>query len=111
MALRVGARSLDKLLQFLGARDFWDGIWWPSLVRVCVVGRHSFFRPVSFPNVCLYAHVLSPSLWGFSAKAGTQVVVPFRDEEEKRHLKVMGDLGQIVPMVRRTQSLSSPDAS
>jgi len=32
------------------------------------------------------------------AKAGTQVVVPYREEDEKRHLKVMGDLGQIVPM-------------
>ena len=36
----------------------------------------------------------------FLAKAGTQVIVPFRDEDEKRHLKVMGDLGQIVPLVR-----------
>ncbi|KAA1469748.1 39kDa subunit of Ndufa9, NADH ubiquinone oxidoreductase [Dentipellis sp. KUC8613] len=32
------------------------------------------------------------------AKAGTQVIIPYRDEDEKRHLKVMGDLGQIVPM-------------
>ena len=36
------------------------------------------------------------------AKAGTQVIVPYREEDEKRHLKVMGDLGQIVPMVRAT---------
>jgi len=34
------------------------------------------------------------------AKIGTQVIVPYRDEDEKRHLKVTGDLGQIVPMVR-----------
>src|ERR1700733_7549263 len=34
-----------------------------------------------------------------SAKAGTQVVVPFREEDEKRHLRVTGDLGQIVPFV------------
>jgi hypothetical protein len=33
------------------------------------------------------------------AKAGTQVVVPFREEDEKRHLRVTGDLGQIVPLV------------
>lgn len=33
---------------------------------------------------------------------GTQVIVPYRDEDEKRRLKPMGDLGQIVPMVRRT---------
>lgn len=32
------------------------------------------------------------------AKVGTQVVVPYRDEEEKRHLKVLGDLGQVVPL-------------
>ena len=32
------------------------------------------------------------------AKAGTQVVVPYRDEDEKRHLRVLGDLGQIVPL-------------
>jgi hypothetical protein len=28
------------------------------------------------------------------------VIVPYRDEDEKRHLRVMGDLGQIIPMVR-----------
>ncbi|GAA6029489.1 hypothetical protein JCM8097_003705 [Rhodosporidiobolus ruineniae] len=32
------------------------------------------------------------------AKAGTQVVVPYRDPDEARHLKVCGDLGQVVPM-------------
>ncbi|OBZ68944.1 NADH-ubiquinone oxidoreductase subunit, mitochondrial [Grifola frondosa] len=32
------------------------------------------------------------------AKSGTQVIVPYREEDSKRHLKVMGDLGQIVPM-------------
>lgn len=32
------------------------------------------------------------------AQRGTQVVIPYRDEDEKRHLKLMGDLGQIVPM-------------
>jgi len=47
----------------------------------------------------------------FSAKAGTQVIVPFRDEDEKRHLKVMGDLGQIVPLVRTMSNLRFLDAS
>ncbi|KAG6336061.1 hypothetical protein ID866_3034 [Astraeus odoratus] len=32
------------------------------------------------------------------ARMGTQVIVPYRDEDEKRHLKPMGDLGQIVSM-------------
>ncbi|KAK5844478.1 hypothetical protein PVK06_000618 [Gossypium arboreum] len=34
-----------------------------------------------------------------SAKMGSQVLVPFRGSEDNpRHLKLMGDLGQIVPM-------------
>ncbi|KAI0301162.1 hypothetical protein B0F90DRAFT_1719783 [Multifurca ochricompacta] len=33
------------------------------------------------------------------AKAGTQVIIPYRDEDDKRHLKVTGDLGQIVSMI------------
>ncbi|CED85151.1 NADH:ubiquinone oxidoreductase, NDUFA9/39kDa subunit [Phaffia rhodozyma] len=32
------------------------------------------------------------------AKAGTQVIVPYRDADEVRFLRVTGDLGQIVPM-------------
>lgn len=32
------------------------------------------------------------------AKQGTQVIVPYREEDSKRHLRVMGDLGQIVPL-------------
>ncbi|THG97294.1 hypothetical protein EW026_g4677 [Hermanssonia centrifuga] len=43
------------------------------------------------------------------AKAGTQVIVPYREEDEKRHLKVMGDLGQIVPMewdIRRPDQIA-----
>ncbi|TFK52290.1 39kDa subunit of Ndufa9, NADH ubiquinone oxidoreductase [Heliocybe sulcata] len=32
------------------------------------------------------------------AKNGTQVVVPYRDQDEARHLKLMGDLGQVVHM-------------
>lgn len=36
----------------------------------------------------------------FTARQGTQVIVAYRDEDEKRRLKPMGDLGQIVSMVR-----------
>ena len=32
------------------------------------------------------------------AKQGTQVVVAYRDADEARHLKVTGDLGQIIPL-------------
>lgn len=31
--------------------------------------------------------------------------MPYRDEDEKRHLRVMGDLGQIVPMVSHSEAL------
>lgn len=33
-----------------------------------------------------------------TAKNGTQVIVPYRDENTKRHLRPMGDLGQIIPL-------------
>ncbi|KAF0550659.1 putative NADH2 dehydrogenase 40K chain [Gigaspora margarita] len=32
------------------------------------------------------------------ARQGTQVIVPYRDEDSKRHLKVCGDLGQVIPL-------------
>lgn len=41
------------------------------------------------------------------AKLGTQVIVPYRDEDEARHLKPMGDLGQIVPMVSVSASANA----
>ena len=41
------------------------------------------------------------------AKQGTQVVVPYRDEDSKRFLRVMGDLGQIVPLVSLTRPTTS----
>lgn len=40
------------------------------------------------------------------ARAGTQVIIPYREEDNKRHLKVTGDLGQIVSMVRHLGSAS-----
>lgn len=35
----------------------------------------------------------------YIARMGTQVIVPYRDEDEVRRLKLMGDLGKIVKMV------------
>lgn len=35
-----------------------------------------------------------------AGKMGTQVIVPYREEDEARLFKPMGDLGQIVRMVR-----------
>ncbi|WVZ73145.1 hypothetical protein U9M48_021489 [Paspalum notatum var. saurae] len=42
------------------------------------------------------------------AKMGSQVLVPFRGSEDShRHLKVMGDLGQIVPMKYHPRDIDS----
>lgn len=35
----------------------------------------------------------------YTAKMGTQVIIPYRDEDEVRRLKLTGDLGKIVKMV------------
>lgn len=67
----------------------------------CLCSRVSLLGVVSLLHSLPYAYTIFPLFWVLLAKAGTQVVVPFRDEDEKRHLKVMGDLGQIVPLVRR----------
>lgn len=37
-----------------------------------------------------------------AARQGCTVVVPFREEMAKRHLKVTGDLGRVVFVVRPT---------
>jgi len=34
-----------------------------------------------------------------AGKLGTRVIVPYRDEDQARIFKLMGDLGQIVRMV------------
>ncbi|KAF9995473.1 hypothetical protein BGZ80_004798 [Entomortierella chlamydospora] len=44
------------------------------------------------------------------ARDGAHVIVPYRDEDDMRHLKVMGDLGKIVPMeihLRNKESLEA----
>jgi hypothetical protein len=38
-------------------------------------------------------------------KMGTQVIVPYREEDEARIFKPMGDLGQIVRMVSSSMAL------
>lgn len=40
-----------------------------------------------------------------AARQGCTVVVPFREEMTKRHLKVSGDLGRVVFVVRRRRRL------
>lgn len=37
---------------------------------------------------------------GWAARQGCTVVIPYREEMTKRHLKVTGDLGKVVFLVR-----------
>lgn len=53
------------------------------------------------PSMRLLADIFVFCSIHFSAKQGTQVVVAYRDPDEARHLKVCGDLGQVIPLVRR----------
>ncbi|KAM0755192.1 NAD(P)-binding protein [Meredithblackwellia eburnea MCA 4105] len=72
----------------------------PSTGRVHIQkgpgGRHSVTGHVA--TVFGATSFLGRYLVSKLAKAGTQVIVPYRDADEARHLKVCGDLGQVVPM-------------
>lgn len=58
-----------------------------SLIPSLVVESFCFY--FSLIHVCLYYNF-------FPAKMGSQVLVPFRGSEDShRHLKLMGDLGQV----------------
>ncbi|KAF8339595.1 uncharacterized protein EI90DRAFT_2907701 [Cantharellus anzutake] len=59
-------------------------------------GRHAISGRVATVFGC--TGFLGRYLVSKLAKAGTQVIVPYREEDEKRHLKVTGDLGQIVSL-------------
>ena len=37
--------------------------------------------------------------WGDEARVGCNVVIPYREEMAKRHLKVAGDLGRVTFIV------------
>ncbi|KAI9463793.1 39kDa subunit of Ndufa9, NADH ubiquinone oxidoreductase, partial [Russula earlei] len=64
------------------------------------LGRYlvSKLGAICLPSAGATQNPLTVEARAYIAKAGTQVVIPYRDEDEKRHLKVTGDLGQIVPM-------------
>ncbi|GAV75787.1 Epimerase domain-containing protein, partial [Cephalotus follicularis] len=67
------------------------------ILRKGTVGRSSVSSIIAavFGATGFLGHYLVQPL----AKMGTQVLVPFRGcEDSTRHLKLMGDLGQVVPM-------------
>ncbi|KAF9124406.1 hypothetical protein BGW39_008236 [Mortierella sp. 14UC] len=45
------------------------------------------------------------------AREGAHVIVPYRDEDDMRHLKIMGDLGKIVPMEIHLRNKDSLEAA
>ncbi|KAG0327739.1 hypothetical protein BG004_002705 [Podila humilis] len=45
------------------------------------------------------------------AREGAHIIVPYRDEDDMRHLKVMGDLGKIVPMEIHLRNKDSLEAA
>ncbi|KAF9577274.1 NADH-ubiquinone oxidoreductase 40 kDa subunit, partial [Lunasporangiospora selenospora] len=45
------------------------------------------------------------------ARDGSHVIVPYRDEDDMRHLKVMGDLGKIIPMEIHLRNKDSLEAA
>ena len=71
---------------------------------VAKLGEHPQSLVEPFGTLCThFSHSLpSRRLRWNPARAGTQVIIPYREEDTKRHLKVTGDLGQIVNMVRHS---------
>lgn len=45
------------------------------------------------------------------AREGAHIIVPYRDEDDMRHLKIMGDLGKIVPMEIHLRNKDSLEAA
>ncbi|KAK7690390.1 hypothetical protein QCA50_007048 [Cerrena zonata] len=66
------------------------------VIRAGVPGRSSVSGNVATVFGC--TGFLGRYLVAKLARAGTQVIIPYREEDNKRHLKVTGDLGQIVSM-------------
>ncbi|GAV58013.1 hypothetical protein CFOL_v3_01549, partial [Cephalotus follicularis] len=62
------------------------------------LGMYYYLTLFSFSSFS-FDFILTINLFIYLPKMGTQVLVPFRGcEDSTRHLKLMGDLGQVVPM-------------
>lgn len=53
----------------------------------------------------------TPRHYSKLARDGAHVIVPYRDEDDMRHLKVMGDLGKIIPMEIHLRNKDSLEAA
>ncbi|OCH88691.1 NAD(P)-binding protein [Obba rivulosa] len=90
---------LPRLLRSQQKRALTDLVVTPShkpIVRYGPPGRSAVTGHVVTVFGC--TSFLGRYLVAKLAKMGTQVIIPYREEDAKRHLKVTGDLGQIVSM-------------
>lgn len=60
------------------------------------MGRYVVNRLGNNNNIKIYTKDVNYTT--YTAQQGTQVVVAYRDPDEVRHLKVCGDLGQVIPL-------------
>lgn len=69
----------------------------------CYCFRRHWFSRTIYRQQTGYGHTTIQSFLDLSdvelAKQGCTVIIPYREEMAKRHLKVSGDLGRVVFMV------------
>ncbi|KAJ4001707.1 39kDa subunit of Ndufa9, NADH ubiquinone oxidoreductase [Lentinula boryana] len=90
---------LQRAINYQGKRAYHDLVTLPSKKPIISQGPPGY-SAVTGHVVTVFGCTgfLGRYLVSKLARQGTQVIIPYRDEDEKRHLKPMGDLGQIVPM-------------
>ncbi|KAF5315376.1 hypothetical protein D9619_007304 [Psilocybe cf. subviscida] len=83
-----------------GKRTYHDLVTVPGNKKPFVASGPPGYSGVSGHTVTVFGATsfLGRYLVSKLGKIGTRVVVPYRDEDEARHFKPMGDLGQIVRM-------------
>ncbi|TRM63959.1 hypothetical protein BD626DRAFT_547726 [Schizophyllum amplum] len=99
LAASSRAASLSGALRAPSQRTYHSLTTLPSRKPVIAQGTPGY-SAVSGHRVTVFGSTgfLGRYLVSKLGKIGTQVTVPYRDEDMKRHLKLMGDLGQIVPL-------------
>ncbi|EAU86256.1 NADH dehydrogenase [Coprinopsis cinerea okayama7 len=98
LAIKQNALQVQRIAR-VGKRAYHDLVTLPSKKPVVSYGPPGY-SAVSGHTVTVFGCTgfLGRYLVSKLGKIGTQVVAPYRDEDESRHLKLMGDLGQIVRM-------------
>ncbi|KAG5351687.1 hypothetical protein C0989_005280 [Termitomyces sp. Mn162] len=99
IASRVNVLHIQRALQASGKRAYHDLVTLPGQKPIVSQGLPGY-SAVSGHVVTVFGCTgfLGRYLVSKLAKLGTQVIIPYRDEDEARIFKPMGDLGQIVRM-------------